>query len=84
MPYVVDDFPLGSRVDFVDAGTVTSSAEDQVMATGMVNGPCVRRRHDDDTDFLVPVFTSRDNGRESTTIYVDVRNVLACDPPANA
>ena len=82
MGYKIDDFPMGSRVHYVDTGTVVSSLEEQVLVTGVVNGPPVQRRHDDDQDFLVPVFSSRDNGRESTTIYVDVRNVVTCDPPA--
>lgn len=84
MAFAVTDFPVGARVNYIDAGVVTSSRDEQVLVTGVVNGPCVQRRHDDDVDFLVPVFSSRDNGREPTTVYVDVRNVMTCDPPTSA
>lgn len=67
------DFRMGSKVTFADA-SATTSKDEMVAASGVVNGPPILGA-DDEVQF-VPVFAKRDNGREATTIFVHVNNVL--------
>ncbi len=64
---------IGKMVRFTDS-TATTTKDEVVVAEGIVNGEPI-------TDGLgavthVPVFAKRDNGRESTTIYVHVSNLM--------
>jgi hypothetical protein len=66
------DYPMGARVTFGDATATTTT--DPVVATGTINGDPLT--DDDGTVRFVPVFAERDNGREATTVYVAVANVM--------
>ena len=79
-------YPLGSRVRYADANATTSGA-DVVLASGVVNGEplLVPDGLVDEATGLrsallyVPVFTSRDNGREPTAVYVAHPNIVSVE-----
>lgn len=73
-------YPPGTKVTYVDSGNVNSGT-DVVMATGSVNGPCLAAAIPDGLMGYVPVFTSRDNGREPTSIYVAEPNIIEAVKP---
>ena len=63
----------GDRVKFAD-GNAAVSTDELVICTGICNGPAV---YDEKNDvWFVPLFASRDNGREPTTIYVHEANLM--------
>lgn len=63
----------GTPVAFVDGGNVLT-AEDLAACEGVVNGePVLDER---EVCIAVPVWAERDNGREATTIFVAVANLL--------
>jgi hypothetical protein len=68
------DFPMGAEVTFADA-SATTSTEEVGVAKGTVNGPSI---HDPETGKVthVPVWAERDNGREPTTVFVAIDNIL--------
>lgn len=66
-------YEMGQRVTFLDENATTSTGEVGV-AHGIVNGGTVT---DDATGITyVPLWCARDNGRESTTVYVAEPNIL--------
>jgi len=70
-------YKMGTRLAFRDC-TATVSDEVDGISTGTVNGPPL-------TDYEkrvthVPVFAERDNGREPTTIYVAVEDIVGPKP----
>lgn len=71
-----DRYPLGATLVFVDANA-TVSDDSTVAARGVVNGPPLL--DEDGVVFLVPVFVAWDHGREATTVYVHVTNVLGVE-----
>jgi hypothetical protein len=68
-----EEYAPGMVVSFTDANATVSDHAPGV-ATGTVNGPPVRNDYNEITH--VPVFAKRDKGREATTIYVAVENML--------
>lgn len=68
-----EEYAPGMRVSFTDANATVSDDVAGVV-TGVVNGPPIRDDHGDITH--IPVFAARDKGREETTIYVAIDNVL--------
>lgn len=63
----------GTEGSYGDANATVSDGLEGV-ATGVVNGPPIT---DDSGEIThVPVYTDRDNGREATTVYVAVANIL--------
>lgn len=81
-------YPLGARVQYID-GNATTSGDDPVLASGVVNGEPLEVPDglvDQVTGLrenltYVPVFTSRDKGREPTTVWVAHPNIVAVDGP---
>lgn len=70
-----DRYPLGATLVFMDANaTVSDSLEGAVRAP--INGPPIMG---DGAVIMIPVFAARDNGREATTVYVHVTNVLGVE-----
>lgn len=71
-------YPIGALVKYVDEVATVSTGE-TVLATGRINGEALAN---DDTGEVVyvPVWTSRDNNREPTTVYVAVHNILEVTP----
>lgn len=67
------DFKPGTRLAFSDDSATTSNGEEG-LATGVVNGPAMTNEAEEITH--IPVFAKRDNGREATTIYVAVSNIV--------
>lgn len=67
----MSDYPLGSKVSYVD-DTATVSDGHPKRVTGTVNGNPVING----SKVYVPVFSERDNGREPTTVYVSADNIL--------
>ncbi|MDP9383493.1 MAG: hypothetical protein M3Q29_25780 [Chloroflexota bacterium] len=53
-------------------GSATVTGDQTVLAWGVVNGLPV----EDGEHMFIPVFSSRDNGREPTTIYVNESNIM--------
>jgi hypothetical protein len=68
-----DDYPMGALVTYADADATTSRGMTGV-AGGIVNGPAICDHAGDVSH--IPVWSERDNGREPTTVYVHVANVL--------
>lgn len=68
-----EEYTPGMRVSYTDANATVSDGVAGI-ATGAVNGPPIRDDHGDITH--IPVFTERDHGREATTIYVAIDNML--------
>lgn len=68
-----EEYAPGMRVSFTDANATVSDDVAGVV-TGVVNGPPIRDDHGDITH--IPVFAARDKGREETTIYVAIDNML--------
>lgn len=67
------DYKQGMHVSFHDSEATVSDGTSGVC-TGMVNGEPLR---DDDGNVThVPVWAERDNGRENTTIWVAISNML--------
>ena len=70
-------YERGSVVVFRDPnGNVVFGKES--VAEGMVNGDTLD--NDDGSPEYVPVWCSRDRGREQTTVYVHVSNVIEVRP----
>lgn len=67
------DFKPGTRLTYAD-GEATVSDGMAGLVTGTVNGPPIT--DDEGNVSHVPVFTERDNGREATTVYVAVTNIV--------
>jgi hypothetical protein len=67
------DYRPGMRVSFADAMATVSDGVAGVV-TGAVNGEPIR--DDDGAITHVPVWAARDHGREATTIYVAIDNML--------
>lgn len=67
----MNEYPLGAKVTFADASAVVASGE-TVVAHGVVSGEA--------GDGYVPVFAERSGGREATTIYVAIANILTVEP----
>lgn len=67
-------YPMGATVTFADANATVS---DGVIGlrTGTVNGPALCNE-DTGEVLLVPVWSERDHGREATTVYVSVANII--------
>lgn len=63
----------GTRVSYADDSATVSDGVTGV-SSGVVNGPPLL--DDDGEPTHVPVFTERDNGREATTVWVAVENLL--------
>lgn len=66
-------YTQGMHVSFHDSEATVSDGKSGVC-TGMVNGEPIR--DDDGAITHVPVWAERDNGRESTTIFVSIHNML--------
>jgi hypothetical protein len=71
-----EPYPLGATMTFVDANATVSDGV-AGLRTGVINGPPITDY--DDSTLYVPVFAKRDNGREPTTIWVHVANVMGVD-----
>lgn len=71
--YTAANFPIGVLVTFADA-TATVSHGEAGIARGRVNGSPVT--DDEGAVTHVPVWASRDNGREATTVFVAIENVM--------
>lgn len=70
-------YPPGALVRFTDSNaTVRLTDKKVVLAEGTVNGDPL----DVGDRVLVPVWTAR-AGRESTTVYVDTRNIVDVELP---
>lgn len=67
-------YPIGARVTFADQNATVSHGKPGLV-TGVVNGPPITD-DDDGIVLAVPVFAARDNGRESTTIFVHPSNIM--------
>lgn len=72
----VRKYPMGARVTYGDANATVSDGVEGLV-TGTVNGLPIC--HDTGAVWRVPVWTSRDKGREPTTIYVPVENVVSVE-----
>ena len=62
--------PMGATVTFIDPTAVVTQA--MSVCTGFINGPVI----DVDGESFVSVWAERDNGRESTSVFVHSSNVL--------
>lgn len=72
----MSEYAIGAEVTFADATATTSTGEPGV-ASGVVNGEPFT---DDGGEVThVPVWCVRDNGREPTTIFVAVPNILSVE-----
>lgn len=69
---------INDLVAFLDANATTSTGAEGI-AQGRVNGEALDA---EDGTFYVPVWTSRDNGREPTTVYVPAVNIVAVNGKA--
>lgn len=66
-------YPMGARVTYADANAAVSDGV-AGLVSGVINGEPI---HDDDGAVLfVPVYTRRDHGREATTVFVAVSNIV--------
>jgi hypothetical protein len=68
-----DSYPMGARVTFADQNATVSHGKPGLVS-GTVNGEAIT--DDEGTVLAVPVFAARDNGRESTTIFVHPSNIM--------
>lgn len=66
-------YPLGTRITFIDPNGNTRRGSTSI-STGLVNGPALP--DDDGLPEFLPCWCARDNGREHTTIYIHVSNIL--------
>jgi hypothetical protein len=71
---------VGALVRFGDQGVVAQNEPGAVLASGRVNGEVVVESEE---RWWVPVWCSRDNGRESTTVWVASVNVVQVQGPDN-
>ena len=73
MPTDSFDYPTGTRIAFRDSEATVSDGSEGVCE-GTINGEPIR--DDDGAATHLRVWAARDNGREATTIFVGVGNVL--------
>lgn len=72
------DLTIGNHVVYSDNGVVVKG--ESALCEGIINGDPL---HDEETGevMMVPVFSERSDGREPTTIYVHIANILRSERP---
>lgn len=65
---------MGEAVSFADA-SATVSDDVAGVSQGTINGPPIT--DDEGVVTHVPVYAERDNGREATTVWVAISNLLS-------
>ena len=72
----MNPYRMGARVYYADANATVSNGAAGIAA-GTVNGEPIR----DGAGAIqyVPVFTARDHGREPTTVFVAVSNIVGVE-----
>jgi hypothetical protein len=69
---MLDDYRIGMVVTYMDDSATVSDPDDMALVTGPINGEPVFTSE----RVYVPVWSPRDNGRESATIMVAAENIV--------